>query len=145
MKKNVWMITLLFIVGGFSMNLVAQESLDALVKKCETMESVDMNIARTRDPKTKKIIRETIRIKFCKNPALENEFVAALKMDEVEATLANVNKKEGKTFSMLFRFENGRTYSLTREGEDCVSISIINGQSISHSVTTPRELIINSK
>ena len=127
MKKNVWMITLLFIVSSFSMKLVAEESLDALIKKCETMESVDMNVARTRNPETKEIIRETINIKFCKNPALLDEFVAVFKKNMDKAITANENRKGGQTFSMYFRFEEGKTYSLTLEEEGCVSISVITG------------------
>ena len=135
MKKNVWIMTLLLIVSSFSMKLAAQENLDALVKKCETMESVDTNIMRTRNSETKKIERETINIKFCKNPALLNEFVTAFKKDAEKAVRANENRKGGRVISLYYQFENVR-YTLSQKDEECISISVITGQNVPITTTT---------
>jgi len=55
MKKNVFIIMLLFVMSIFSMELVAQENLNALVKKCETMSAVDVNVMSTKESGNKRI------------------------------------------------------------------------------------------
>jgi site-specific DNA-adenine methylase len=95
-------MALLFIVSSFSMKLSAQENLNALVKKCETMESVFINVVRTKNPQTKKIEKEIISINICKNPTLINEFVAAFKKDEEKATKVIESKNGGRTISLLY-------------------------------------------
>ena len=128
MKRIGWMMTLLLIMSSFSMELIAQENLDALVKKCETMTSVTTSIVRSRDPKTKKVESEIITITVCKNPTLVNEFAAAFKKDEEKATKAIERREGGQVISLFYRFENGTSYTLSQGEEECTSISIIKKQ-----------------
>ena len=128
MKKNGWIMILLLIMGSFSMELMAQRNLEALVKKCETMESVNMNIVRIKDPKTKKMEREIISFTICENQALVNEFVAAFKKDEEKAIRAQEQREGGRTISLFYRFEDNSTYSLSQDPKGCTMISIITRQ-----------------
>lgn len=110
MKKNVFIIMLLFVMSIFSMELVAQENLNALVKKCETMSTVDVNVMSTKNPETKELLREIFSINIKENPSLVNEFIAAFKKDEINALKVIEDKKGGKLSSLFYQFENA-TYS----------------------------------
>jgi len=124
MKKNVWIMTLLLIVSGFSVKLTAQENLDALVKKCATMESVDVDIMGSRNPETQKMEKKVIGISFCKNPTLLNEFVAAFKKDEEKAISMDERQRGGQIFNLLYKFEHV-TYFLSQNDKECISIKVL--------------------
>jgi len=125
MKTKVWIMALLLIVSGFSMKLVAQENLNALVKKCETMPSVNMNIIRKKNTETKKLETKLINITINENPALVTEFLDAFKKDEANVLQSIEDKGAGKTNSLFYRFENV-TYSFSPgENEGCATISVM--------------------
>jgi len=104
MKTNVWIMMLLFIVSGLSMKLVAQDNLSAMVKKCETIPSVNMNVVREKDPETNKLVIKVISITINDNQALVDEFLAAFKKDEDKVNQMVENKLEGE-ISLLYEFE----------------------------------------
>ena len=87
MKKNVWIIMLLFIVSSLSMEIFAQENLSAtftyktfsaIVEKYEKMPSVDVDRTRMKDSNTKKEV-DIIKITFRNDTTLFKEFITALK------------------------------------------------------------------
>ena len=125
MKKNVCIMALLFIVSSFSVKLAAQENIEALLKKCETMPSVDMTVMSRQDPKTKKLERETVSLTICEDSKLVNEFIAVFEKDKDKATRVTENRKGGKIITLAYEFENVRySISQTRNKEQCTSISI---------------------
>jgi len=125
MKRINWIMTLLFI--GFSIKLVAQENLDALVKKCEneTMKGVYMEVIYTKNAQTKKFEPTITKISIEFNPTLINEFLNALKKDE-EKAVQKIEKKTGKrTISFFYSFENADyTFYYEGENEECTGIKI---------------------
>ena len=127
MKTKVWIMALLLIVSGFSMKLVAQENLNALVKKCETMPSVNMNIIRKQNTKTKKLELKIIDIDIKEDQALINEFLEAFKKDEANAIQAIEDKKAGKTTSLFYKFENVSYDFSYGKKEGCASVSVMYG------------------
>ena len=109
MKKNVWIFMLLFIINSLSMEILAQENFDALIRKYETMSSVNIDRIRPnesdkakkdgskltiRDKGTMLIFNETenawykstgsevIKISFLNDTTLYKEFIADLKKYE---------------------------------------------------------------
>ena len=125
MKRNVWIMTLLFIMGSFSMELVAQDNLNALVKKCETMSSVNLNVIRERNEKTKKLETSVITISFESNKALVSEFLDAFRKDMENARQVIENKSAKGEYSLFFQFENV-SFSISYGGkEGFASISVI--------------------
>jgi len=134
MKRNVFIMALLFIMSSLTMELIAQENLNALVKKCETMSSVDMGFVRTKNSQTKKLETKIINITINQNQALINEFLAAFKKDEENALNVIEDKKGGVVNHLHYKFNNV-TYTLSMgkkniignydEKEGCASVSII--------------------
>ena len=107
MKRNVLIMTLLLIVSCFTMRVVAQENLNALVKKCETIPSVDMDFVRKINPKTKKLETKIIRISINDNQSLIDEFLAARKKDK-EKVLQVITKDDptAKGTWIFYKFNN---------------------------------------
>jgi len=134
MKRNVWIMMLLFIVSSFSMEIFAQENLNALVKKCETLPSVDMNVVRERNTQTNKLEAKVISITIKDNQALINEFLDAFKKDEENALNAIEKKQGGVVSSLFYKFKNV-SYSFSfgeqdfmgnkKQKEGCASVSVI--------------------
>jgi len=136
MKKNGWIISLLLILSSFSMKLLAQEDLDALVKKCETMTSVDINAVRTRNAKTKELEREVISIKFNDNPALMDEFLSAFRsLKKDEAIQSTENRQGGVTLNLNYRFEDAAYLFSYIEKDKQVNINITKGKQRQLNVT----------
>ena len=126
MRKNVCIITLLFILSSFSMKLVAQKDLDDLVEKCEAMTSVDMNVVRTRNPKTTELEREVINIRIKDNLALVDKFLSVLdKLDTTSAIHVAKNRQGGRIINLLYRFKDGSYAFSYNESEKSADISII--------------------
>ena len=122
MKRNVLIMMLFLIVSSFSMRIFAQENLKALVKKCETMPSVDINYVVTDSPYPIKK-REVFNITIHGDTALMNEFATAFKKDEENAKDENEkalgiseNRQGGKLVSVVYKFMK-ITYSVQLMGK----------------------------
>ena len=125
MKRN-GLIMMALIASCTSMTLLAQENLDALIKKCEALPSIDMSVTRTRNAQTKELEREIISFTIHDNPDLVNEFLTVFKKDEVNAITVNETKQGGRTKSLYYKFEKA-TYSFSLKDEKSVSITITRG------------------
>ncbi|MDR2042431.1 MAG: DUF5024 domain-containing protein [Tannerella sp.] len=127
-----WMaVMVLLLVGGAWMGLAAQETIDALVKKCESLNDVNVSIMRNRDPETKEITKSivTIVIPAQSNQALIDGFVAAFQKEKENAEQEIENRKDGKMVNLFYRFKK-KTYSLTIDhDEKNVVVSIIENES----------------
>lgn len=106
-KRNAWIAGMLLLAGSFSFDLMAQESLDALIKKCETIETIDINIVRNKDPKTKTKTRSIVNITIPArtNQTLIDEFVAAFKKEKDNTVREIENRKGGKVVNLHYQFE----------------------------------------
>jgi lipopolysaccharide export LptBFGC system permease protein LptF len=98
-------MAILLIAGNFTLNASAQTHIEALVKKCESMESVDMNVIRNRNRETKKLERSITTVIIKDNEALVNEFIAAFKADEGDVIQVIENKSSGKLMPSQYIFE----------------------------------------
>jgi glycine cleavage system regulatory protein len=103
------------------MQLVAQENLDALIKKCETIESIDINVVRTRNSQTKELETKAVTITIKENPALINEFLAAFKKDEINATMVTEDRKGGRINKLFYQFKNNVSYTFHAGEKDILA------------------------
>lgn len=124
-KKTI-LLCVVLLVGCMTEGLKAQENLNALMKKCENMETIDMNVIYNKDRKTKKTEKIIKTVSFSNNPKLLDEFIAAFEKDKEAAYKIIDDKKSGKLLPSYYRFENGNnniSYSLsvTKSGNVTVS------------------------
>ena len=105
-SKNVVIAVIFLLMGSVSVELKAQETIQALLKKCENMDSVTVSVIRERDKETGKITRDVTNVSFKPDfhPALDKEFIAAFQKDEDKADRVSKNISNGKLTSMSFRF-----------------------------------------
>ncbi|MDR1601317.1 MAG: DUF5024 domain-containing protein [Tannerella sp.] len=133
MKTKIGLlIGLMWLLGGFSMESSAQEAIKALIKKCETMETVDINIVRNRDRNTKEVTRSVTGIQIHSNPALVKEFQDAFqkayddfsKGKEV-ADREIISRRGGKIVSLQYRYGNvDYHFSVDNDGKSA-NVSVI--------------------
>jgi hypothetical protein len=132
-SKSKLFVALALIAASFATGANAQESvIKALVKKCETMESVDVNTIRSRDRETKELTRELVSISIKSNPALVKEFQDAFQeayqkefsKSKDAADQEVVTRRGGKIVNLVYRFGDvSYHFSVENEGNASVSIS----------------------
>ena len=62
--RNFILTAALLMTGSLAGDLLAQANLNALMKKCESMEKVNVDVIYDKDRKTKKPVKEVIRSHF---------------------------------------------------------------------------------
>ena len=115
--RNLILTAILLIVGSWAGDLLAQTNLNALMKKCESMDKVNVEVIYDRDLKTKKPVKEVVTITFSTkdNPKLLDEFVNAFQKDKEAAYKVIESKQNGKVLPSFYRFSSGTndiSYSL---------------------------------
>lgn len=112
MKTRNFILSAVLLVAGTGANsLLAQKNLNALMKRCEAMDKVNVEVIYDKDRKTKKPVKEVVTITFSvkDNPKLLDEFLKAFQLDK-EATYKVVETKaNGKVMPSLYRFAVGTT------------------------------------
>lgn len=131
--KYLLVIALIMAAGCFSTTVSAQSNLNALMKKCETMNDVNMDVVQQRNPKTKKIsqIIKTVMIK--NNKTLVDDFLKAFQTDKNDATQAIESKRNGRMMPSFYQFTTGGvdiSYSITvKDDGNSATVSYIqNGE-----------------
>lgn len=99
-------ILIILIIAGLNVELKAQEALKAMMKKCETIDNVDMSVVRQKNKETLKVTHAIITVRIKSNKALVDEFIAAFMKDEPNAYETIYSKKGGKDIPQFFRFKN---------------------------------------
>ena len=62
--RNLILTAALLMAGSWAGDLLAQANLNALMKKCESMAKVNVDVIYDKDRKTKKPVKEVITITF---------------------------------------------------------------------------------
>ncbi len=103
------MTVTLLMAGSWASNLMAQTNLNALMKKCESMEKVNVDVIYDKDRKTKKPVKEVITVTFSRkdNPKLLDEFLDAFRKDKEAAYKVMESKIDGKVMPSFYRFAVG--------------------------------------
>ncbi|HCO66216.1 MAG TPA: hypothetical protein DIT04_00410 [Dysgonomonas sp.] len=122
MKTKILLIILLFI-ATFSTDIFAQQHIQAVIKKTESIESVEMTVVRRRNSETKQLERVITTINIKSNPSLINEFIDAFKKDEANATQAIDKKKNGRMIPEFYRFGNfSYSFSIKNNGDAEINV-----------------------
>lgn len=109
-KRIILATALLFSVAGIG-KIKAQESINALMQRCETIDNVNVEVLYEKNPKTKKAEKNIVTITFFEkdNPKLLEDFLAAFKKDREAAYKVIENKKNGKVMPSYYRYVSGTT------------------------------------
>ncbi|WP_075964908.1 DUF5024 domain-containing protein [Parabacteroides massiliensis] len=107
--RNFILTAALLMTGSLAGDLLAQANLNALMKKCESMEKVNVDVIYDKDRKTKKPVKEVITITFSRkdNPKLLDEFLDAFRKDKESAYKVMESKIDGKVMPSFYRFAAG--------------------------------------
>jgi poly(A) polymerase Pap1 len=124
--RNLIVVAILLLTGSLSADLFAQETLKALIKKCESMENVNVNVVRSKNKETRELEQEMTSISFRNNQALVNEFIAAFAKDKEMADQEIENKSNGKITNLFYRFGDV-SYSFSQHDDTGASVSVMNG------------------
>ncbi len=111
MKKLIVLSLLLSAV--YCPGIFSQDNLKALFLKCESYESVDVNVVEKRDKETKKVTSMIRSIKIHDNKKLVDEFLKAFKKDRSEAYSIVENKRGKIIVPTVYKFyKDGITTSV---------------------------------
>lgn len=115
--RNLILTAVLLIAGSWAGDLLAQTNLNALMKKCESKDKVNVEVIYDKDRKTKKPVKEVVTITFSTkdNPKLLDEFANAFQKDKEAAYKVIESKQNGKVLPSFYRFSTGTSdisYSL---------------------------------
>lgn len=127
--KSFLFVAFFFIFAAFSNHVVAQENLNALIKKCETMDDVDISIVHQRDRKTMKTTQIIKSVSIKNKKSLVDDFIKAFELDRDKAYQAIDNKKKGRMLPSFYQFSDG-----SRSISYSFSVSGTNGENASISV-----------
>jgi hypothetical protein len=121
---------------GIPAELSAQEALDALVKKCETMKDVDINIIRKKNSKTGKLEPSVVTIDVTDNEKLCQAFLDAFEKDSNQATRTIENRKGGVVNTLFYSFE-GVSYSYSPgKKKGCCTVTVLRRGFMSAAIST---------
>lgn len=125
--RNLFIAAMLLLTGSLTTEMVAQDAIAAVVKKCESQKDVDIHKARSRDKDSKEVTREVTTITIKNNPSLANEFIAAFNKDKANALDEAESSANGKVTHLFYRFDNvSYSYLLSDDGN--VMISVMSGE-----------------
>ena len=119
--------------GSFTITASAQDTLNALMNKCESMDDVNMDVIQQRNPSTKKLTQVIKSVSIKNNKALIDDFLKAFEADKNEAIQAIYSKKNGKMVPSYFQFKTGSknvsySFSMKNNGADASIDMIQNGE-----------------
>nr|WP_129733012.1 DUF5024 domain-containing protein [Parabacteroides goldsteinii] len=126
--KKIILLCVILLAGCITEGLKAQETLNALMKKCENMDTIDMNVIYNKNRETKKTEKIIKTVTFSNDQKLLDEFVAAFEKDKNAAYKIIDDKKGGKLLPSFYRFGSGKTdisYSLSVSKSGKVTVSKI--------------------
>ena len=109
MKKMTLVLSLL-LFGAFSLPLTAQASIKTLMKKCESMESVEVTFITKKDPKTGKLQSSLTTVKITNNANLVSEFLQAFEKEREKAYTAQGSIKNGVSIPSNYEFYDGKEF-----------------------------------
>ncbi len=124
--KNLLLVAIILITTGLTSDLMAQNALRAMVKKCESADNVEVNVVRKKDKETMKVKQSITTIKIKSNKALVDEFIAAFEKDEPSAYEVIYSKKDGRMVPQFFKFKDVTFSFSTRRGSSYSTFSVNN-------------------
>jgi len=134
-KRNV-LLAIVLIIGTFCNFTYAQSHIDAVIKKCETLESIEMNVVKNKREGNNE---EHISIRISNNPKLVEEFLNAFNKDGANADQSTTRRKDNREF-IEYRF-NKSVYSITVQNKKDARVLYYNSPRarIAYGVSRPIE------
>lgn len=123
-RLGLFMLCLLF--ASISSEISAQTHLDALIKKCETHKSVDMEVVKNKRKTDKEVETKTVNIRITNDKNLVNEFLDAFKKDAADAEQAMFRKKKESSEVNYYqcRFSD-QIYTITVKDEESANVTTV--------------------
>lgn len=125
MKTKKIILSMALLIAGVSAGeLMAQEHLNALMKKCESLDNVSVEVIYNKDPKTKKPEKNVVSVTFYRqeNAKLLNDFLDAFKKDREAAYRVMEKKLNGKVTPSMYRFSGAGDTDITYTVEEVTSV-----------------------
>ena len=113
----------MFALVAFSLGLSAQKNIEAMIKKCETSPSVNMEVIKKKNPDGKSQDVKMVSIRINSDKELVNDFLQAFKKDETDADDVITKKEKGKEVSMILKFSDTR-YSIRIQDDKNARVSV---------------------
>lgn len=146
------MVAVVLLAGSAGVRTAAQSTIDALVKKCESLEDVSINrVVRQERNEKKTVVNISIPIET--NQALVDEFIAAFRKEEESDSdtekMSSITTKDGKVTNFFFRVE-GKHYAFNQDDvpddvERRATITIMTDSKVKEKPQKPREGSRNEK
>jgi hypothetical protein len=121
--RSLIAVAILLLTGSLAADVSAQETLKALVKKCESTKNAKVEIIRRRNKETKKLEKVITEVKLGGNQALLNEFIAAFEKDSEMADKETESIADGEIKELYYRF-GSVAYILEHKGRGASVIVI---------------------
>lgn len=121
-KSGLFILCLLF--ASISFEISAQTHLDALIKKCETHKSVDMEVVKNKRKTDKDVEIKTVNIRITNDKKLVSEFLDAFKKDapNAEQAMFRKNKENNEINYYQCRFPE-QTYTIVVKEEGNANVT----------------------
>ncbi len=100
------LVAMLFIIGSLTNESAAQNTLRALMKKCETIDNIDVNVVRQKNKETLKVTQIITTVQIPASDKMVDEFIAAFEKDEPSAYQVISSKKNGRIVPQYYKFNN---------------------------------------
>ncbi|MDR1719008.1 MAG: DUF5024 domain-containing protein [Dysgonamonadaceae bacterium] len=123
--KRIYVSILVLLTGFISSEVIAQSTIDALIKKCETLESIDMEVIKNKKKGDKEAENRVVSIRITDDQALVEEFIAAFTKDSDNADQQTIRKSKNKA---LYSLKFGKVdYTLNATGNKNARITVRTG------------------
>jgi hypothetical protein len=111
--KKVRLVMLCLLFASMAPEIAAQTHLDALIKKCETHKSVDMEVVKNKRVASENVETKSVNIRITNDKNLVNNFLDAFKKDTPNAEQAMFRKRKESNEINYYqcRFSN-QTYTI---------------------------------
>jgi hypothetical protein len=121
----------IFIMAALALLIVnakAQKNIEAMIKKCETYSSVDMDVIKSKSRDGKRQENKSVHIRINSDRKLIDDFVKAFRDDESDADDVVFKKVKGKEVAIELRFSQMHYSIRLRDDKDATFIARYNPQ-----------------
>jgi len=133
-KSSRILIGAILCLGLITTEAGAQEAVKALLKKCESMESIDINIIRSRDKETGEIKSSMTSLTIKSNPALVKEFQDAFQADyqnfqkgKEVADNEMITRRGGKIVNLMIKYGDVPYHFNVGQADGDATVSVMEG------------------
>lgn len=125
--KRMILPAFLLMISMFLGRSEAQNTLKALVQKCENMDSVTVSVVQRKNETTRELEQNMVTITFRNNRALEQEIKKAFETDKKDAIQVIEEKEKGVLKNVFYTFSEGNreisySYDMNKTGKGSLTV-----------------------